>query len=237
RMEGEACALAEEWQQAGRTVAYFGTDGELHGLIAFGDRIKPGARELVNGLRRRGVITKLVSGDARATTGAVAARIGVDGFVADVSPEGKAALVQELQRAGKRVAVIGDGVNDAPALACADLGIALGTGADVAMSAAPVVLVGGSLEKVEEIFQLADRATRVIHQNLFWAFFYNTAGIALAISGLLNPIMAAGAMLLSSTSVVANSMRLNRLQLSEATRSRSILPKPEDRMGFGNLHG
>jgi len=237
RIEGEACALAEEWQQAGRTVAYFGRDGELHGLIAFGDRIKPGASELVNGLRRRGIITKLVSGDARATTGAVAARIGVDDFVAEVSPEGKASLVRELQWAGKRVAVIGDGVNDAPALACADLGIALGTGADVAMSAAPVVIVSGSLEKIEEIFQLAGRATRVIHQNLFWAFFYNTAGIALAISGLLNPIMAAGAMLLSSTSVVANSMRLNRLQPSEATRSRSILTRPEDRMGFGNLHG
>jgi heavy metal translocating P-type ATPase len=236
-IEGEACALAEEWQQAGRTVAYFGRDGELRGVIAFGDRIKPGAEELVKGLRRRGMVTKLVSGDAMATTGAVAARIGIDAFVAEVSPEGKALMVQELQRAGKRVAVIGDGVNDAPALARADLGIALGTGADLAMSAAPVVLVSGSLEKVEGIFQLAARATRIIHQNLFWAFFYNTAGIVLAISGLLNPIMAAGAMLLSSTSVVANSMRLSRLQRSEQTRSRSVLPRPEDQMGFGNLHG
>jgi len=237
RIEKEARALAAEWQQAGKTVAYFGRDDEVHGLIAFGDRIKPGAEELIQRLRRRGIATRLVSGDATATTAAVAARIGVDDFVAEASPDDKATLVQELQRSGKRVAVIVDVVNDAPALASADLGIALGTGADVAMGAAPVVLVSGSLEKVEEIFQLAARATKVIRQNLFWAFFYNTAGIALAISGLLNPIMAAGAMLLSSVSVVANSMRLSRLQRSKRIRPQRLLSRREDRWSLGEHRG
>jgi len=230
-------SLAEEWQQAGRTVAYFGRDCEVLGLIAFGDRIKPDASELVACLRRRGIVPKLVSGDAGSTTRSVAARIGIDDFVAEVSPEGKALLVQELQRSGKRVAVIGDGVNDAPALANADLGIALGTGSDIAMSAVPVVLVGGSLEKVEETFQLAARTTKIIHQNLFWAFFYNTAGIALAVSGLLNPIMAAGAMLLSSSSVIANSMRLSRVQRSPMMRPQATLPRGENRMSYGNQRG
>lgn len=233
----ETDALAEEWQRNGTTVAYFGRDGELRGLMAFGDRIKPGAEDLVNGLRRRGIHTMLVSGDARCTTSAVAARIGVDDFAAEVAPEGKSSLVQKLQRAGKRVAVIGDGVNDAPALATADLGIALGTGADIAMSAAPVVLVSGSLEKVEDIFQLAAKASRVIRQNLFWAFFYNTAGIALAMSGRLNPIMAAGAMLLSSTSVVANSMRLSQVRHSIPARAATGVPVCEDRMDYRNQHG
>jgi len=235
--DDRAHVQAEEWQHAGKTVAYFGRDGAVRGLLAFGDRIKPGAVELVETLRRRGIVTRLVSGDARSTTRAVAARIRVDDFVAEVSPDGKASLIEELQRSGKRVAMIGDGVNDAPALATAEVGIALGTGADVAMSAAPVVLLSGSLEKVEELIQVAGRATRVIHQNLFWAFLYNTAGIALAISGRLNPIMAAGAMLLSSTSVVANSMRLSRPRRGAGPRPQSILPHHEDRMGLGNQPG
>lgn len=210
RPSAEICRLAEEWQKMGRTVAYFGRAETMLGLIAFGDRIKPGAREMIQQLRRRGLVMKLVSGDAVPTTAAVAAQIGVDDYIGAVTPQGKSTIVKELQSKGMRVAVIGDGVNDAPALATADVGIALGTGAEIAMSAAPVVLVSGSLEKVEETFLLGAKATRVIRQNLFWAFFYNTAGIALAVTGLLNPIMAAGAMFLSSTSVIANSMRLSR---------------------------
>ena len=237
QIKEEVQFLAREWQHSGRTVAYFGRDDELLGLIAFGDRIKPGAADLIQCLHRRGIVTKLVSGDAAPTTAAVAARIGVDDFAAEASPEAKASLVRQLQQAGKRVAVIGDGVNDAPALASADLGIALGTGADVAMSAAPVVLIGGSLEKVEEIFELAVRARRIIRQNLFWAFFYNTVGIALAIGGLLNPIMAAGAMLLSSTSVVANSMRLSRSRPSKGIPTQPVSSRHEDRLGFGDHRG
>jgi heavy metal translocating P-type ATPase len=237
QVEARAQRLAEEWQRAGRTVAYFGQECELLGLLAFGDRIKPSAAEMIQSLRRRGLAIKLVSGDAGPTTARVAARIGIDDFVAEVSPEGKAALVQTLQRTGKRVAVIGDGVNDAPALANADLGIALGTGADIAMSAAPVVLMSSSLEKVEETFELAARATRVVRQNLFWALFYNAGGIALALSGLLNPIFAAGAMLFSSTSVIANSMRLGRTPKFHGTSSRSPLYRNQDRLGYGDPHG
>jgi P-type E1-E2 ATPase len=237
RPENEVCGLAEEWQKAGRTVAYFGRAGALLGMMAFGDRIKPGAAEMIQHLRRRGVITKLVSGDAVPTTAVIAAQIGVDDFAGEVSPEGKASLVKELQQAGKRVAVIGDGVNDAPALATADLGIALGTGAEIAMSAAPVVLVNGSLEKVEETFRIAADTTRIIRQNLFWAFFYNTTGIALAISGVLNPIMAAAAMFLSSVSVIANSMRLSRSQATGDYRLQPVLSGQAGRLGFGNHRG
>ena len=201
---------ALQWQHAGRTVAFFAWDGAVRGVLAFGDEVKPGAAEMVESLRARGIAVKIVSGDARATTWSVARRIGVDDFIAEATPAAKARIVGDLQKAGKRVALIGDGVNDAPALAQADLGIALGTGADIAMGAAPVVLVSGVLSKVEEVFSLGARTTRVVRQNLFWAFFYNIAGITLALSGVLTPIFAAAAMLLSSTSVVANSMRLTR---------------------------
>ena len=209
-MESATEQLAQQWQEAGRTVALFACDGAVRGMLAFGDQIKPGAAEMVESLRARGIAVKLVSGDAWPTTAVVARLIGVEDFTAEATPAAKARIIEELQKAGRRVALIGDGVNDAPALAQADLGIALGTGADIAISAAPVVLVSGSLAKVEDAFRLADRTTRVVRQNLFWAFFYNIVGITLAISGILTPIFAAAAMLLSSTSVVANSMRLSR---------------------------
>jgi heavy metal translocating P-type ATPase len=207
-------AVGQKWQEAGQTVAYFGYERELLGLIAFGDRIKEGAAEAIDHLRKRGILVKLVSGDSIATSAAIARELGIDDFVGEATPEQKTALVKELQDAGRKVAVVGDGVNDAPALAQADLGIALGTGADIAMSAAPIVLAGGSLEAIDETFRLSLRATRVVRQNLFWAFFYNIAGLSLGIAGMLTPIVAAGAMLLSSASVVANSMRLSRSNLS-----------------------
>jgi len=206
----EADDLAKPWQQAGRTTAYFGWDGAVRGVLAFGDEVKPGAVQMVQALRARGIGVKLVSGDAWPTTAFVAQQIGVDDFTGEAAPAAKALIVEQLQKAGKRVALIGDGANDAPALAQASLGIALGTGADIAMGAAPVVLVGGSLSKVEDAFRLGAMTTRVVRQNLFWAFFYNIAGISLALSGVFTPIFAAAAMLLSSTSVVANSMRLTR---------------------------
>ena len=207
---------AKEFQQRGNTVSFFGIDSRLCGVLAFGDELKPGAVEMVQGLRRRGISVKLVSGDALRTTECAARQAGITDFTAEATPEDKAEIVRQLQAAGRHVAMLGDGVNDAPALAQADLGIALGTGADIAMSASPVVLVSGALAKVEEAFQLGAKTTQIVRQNLFWAFFYNIAGISLAIAGILTPIFAAAAMLLSSISVVANSIRLSRPVKSRA---------------------
>lgn len=201
---------AREWQQSGHTVSFFGIGRQVCGVLAFGDQIKPGAIDIVNRFKQRGISVRLVSGDARLSTQFIAQQVGIGDFTAEASPEDKVEIVRQLQQQGKRVAVIGDGVNDAPALAQADLGIALGTGADIAMSAAPVVLVSGALANLDDAFSLASMARRVIRQNLFWAFFYNAVGISLAIAGVLTPIFAAGAMLLSSSSVVANSLRLTR---------------------------
>jgi len=210
RMDAEAETRMREFQEAGRTIALFGWDGTVQGVLGFGDQIKDGAAKMVEGLRARGLVVKMVTGDAWPTAAVVARQIGVDDFTAEATPAGKARIVEELQQAGTKVALIGDGVNDAPALAQADLGIAMGTGADIAMGAAPVVLVSGSLARLEDAFRLSEKTTRVVRQNLFWAFFYNAIGIALALTGVVTPIFAAAAMFLSSTSVVANSMRLTR---------------------------
>ena len=211
RMAGDVSAFeaqAQQWQERGHTVAFFGWGGETRGACAFGDRIRPDAVALCEELRRRGIRTLLVSGDARSTTAFVASAIGVAEFVSDALPSEKAALIQRLRREGAVVAMIGDGVNDAPSLAQADLGIALGSGADIAMQAAPLVIMSGSLTAVTATLDLARRAFRIVRQNLFWAFAYNAVGIALAIAGVLNPILAAGAMVLSSLSVIGNSRRL-----------------------------
>ncbi len=160
-------------------------------------------------LKRRGTKVHLVSGDSPSTTRWIAACLEADSYQAEVLPEQKAAFIQQLQGQGAIVAMVGDGINDAPALAQADLGIAMGSGTDIAMKAAAVVLMTGSLRKILEVFDLAARTLRIVRQNLFWAFLYNAVGITLAVAGFLNPIFAAAAMLLSSLSVVGNSLRLN----------------------------
>jgi heavy metal translocating P-type ATPase len=203
-----AAACASQWQKSGHTVSFFGIDEQVRGVLVFGDQIKPGAMEMVKRFKERGVPIRLVSGDSRLSTEFIARQVGIDAFTAEAFPEDKVRIVQELQQEARRVAVIGDGVNDAPALAQADLGIALGTGADIAMSVAPVVLMSGALSNIDDAFCLASATRQVIRQNLFWAFFYNIAGISLALTGVLSPISAAGGMLLSSSCVVANSMRL-----------------------------
>jgi P-type E1-E2 ATPase len=184
----------------------FGWDGILRGGLAFGDRIRDDARPLCDSLRARGIRTVLLSVDCTAVTESVAKQIGADQWIAEATPDRKVEVIRDLQRTGK-VAMLGDGVNDAPSLAQADLGIALGGGADIATQAAPLVLMGQSLSGVTETLDLAGRVFRIVRQNLFWAFVYNTAGIALALTGVLNPIMAAAAMVLSSVSVIANSKR------------------------------
>lgn len=199
---------ARSWEETGSTVAFVGWDGELRALAGFGDRLKEEAIELTAELRCRGVEVRLISGDAPATVRWVASQLGADQWQAEVLPEEKAQAVRTLQRNGVLVAMVGDGINDAPALAQADVGIAMGSGTDLAMKAADVVLISGSLAKTASLLQLSHRTMRIVRQNLFWAFSYNSIGITLAITGVLNPIMAAGAMLLSSTSVVGNSLRL-----------------------------
>ena len=175
-----------------------------------GDALKPNAAAAVTSLRALGLRPILLTGDNRRAALAVAEAVGVDGMDvrAEALPGDKVAVIQELQHSGRVVAMVGDGVNDAPALAAADLGIALGSGADLAMQAAPVVLMSNSLAHLSIVFEIARTTLRVVRQNLFWAFFYNAAGITLAITGVLNPILAASAMVLSSLCVIGNSFRL-----------------------------
>jgi len=201
---------ATAWEAEGLTVAFAAVAGRCTGALAFGDRPRPEAVSVIAELRARGVRTVLLSGDARATTARIAKMVGVDDFLGEVSPSEKAEAVRRFQGEGRVVAMVGDGINDAPALAAADLGIAMGSGADLATHAAPVVLMRDSLTRITGVFRLATLTMRVLKQNLFWAFFYNTAGISLAMTGVLNPILAAGAMVLSSLSVIGNSMRLGR---------------------------
>lgn len=202
-------AKVAEWEEQGQTVAFFGRDGRIDGTLAFGDRVRADASTTIAELKRRGMRTAIVSGDSAKTTAAVARATGVDEYRAEVLPSGKTEAIHEFQKGGKAVAMVGDGVNDAPALASADLGIALGSGAALAMQAAPVVLMSSDLDRVTAVFETAHDTMRVVKQNLFWAFFYNVVGITLAITGILNPILAAGAMVLSSLSVIGNSLRLN----------------------------
>ena len=187
---------------------YFGWDGVVRGWMRFGDRVRPEASSLCAELRRRAIRTVLLSGDSRAATAAVAAAMGAAEWHAEATPEHKIETLRRYQHDGSVVAMIGDGVNDAPSLAQADLGIALASGADIAMHAAPLVLMNNSLMAVVETIDLAGRTFHVVRQNLFWAFAYNVVGISLAVTGVLNPILASGAMVLSSFSVIANSRRL-----------------------------
>jgi len=199
---------ARGWEIEGKTVAFFGWDRELFGMAAFGDRIRADARELVAHLKQRKISVYVVSGDSESTTQWVASSIGADHYRSEAIPEEKTGFIKSLQDSGSLVAMVGDGINDAPALAQADLGIAMGSGADIAMKAAAVVLMKGSLNRIPEIFALASKTIRIVRQNLFWAFFFNAIGITLAIAGIFNPILAAGAMWLSSVLVVVNSLRL-----------------------------
>jgi heavy metal translocating P-type ATPase len=204
----ELSAKSADLPHLAGSIVDFGWEGEVRGALSFGERVRPDAAALCADLRRRGIRTMLLSGDTRQATAAVARQIGADEWVAEALPERKVAIIREFQQQGKVVAMIGDGVNDAPSLAQADLGIALGSGADIAMQAAPLVLMGHSLTAVTETLDLARRTFTIVRQNLFWAFAYNVVGITLAMAGVLNPILAAAAMVLSSLSVIGNSRRL-----------------------------
>jgi heavy metal translocating P-type ATPase len=212
---GELSAQCRAWEQAGRTAVLAGWGGTARGALAVADTVKPSAAATVAELRALGIRPILLTGDNEATARAVAAAAGIDEVIAGTLPDEKAGVIAGLQAAGHRVAMVGDGVNDAPALAVADLGLALGSGTDVAICAADLILLRDDLGAVTDAISLARATFRTIRRNLAWAFGYNVAAIPLAALGFLNPILASATMTLSSVFVVASSLRLQRYRVRD----------------------
>jgi Cu+-exporting ATPase len=217
---GPLAERAEARRRQGQTVMLAAVDGRLAGLLAVADPIKPSTREAIRALRERGLRLVMLTGDSRSTAEAVAAELGLDEVEAEVLPEDKVAVVERLQREGRVVAMAGDGVNDAPALARAEVGIAMGTGTDVAMESAGVTLVRGDLGGIVRAIRLSRATMRNVRQNLFFAFVYNALGVPVAAGVLypffgilLSPMIAAAAMSFSSVSVIANALRLRAVKL------------------------
>jgi Cu+-exporting ATPase len=210
---------AEQLSNEGKTPMFLAVEGEVAGIIAVADTLKESSKKTVEALHRIGLEVVMLTGDNQRTAKAIAGQIGVDRVLAEVLPEMKAEEVRRLQAEGKKVGMVGDGINDAPALAQADVGIAIGTGTDVAMESSDITLIGGDLRGVVTAIALSKATIRNIKQNLFWAFAYNTILIPVAAGALfpffgilLNPIFAAGAMAISSVTVVSNALRLRRFK-------------------------
>ncbi|RJF99993.1 heavy metal translocating P-type ATPase [Noviherbaspirillum saxi] len=214
-------ASAQRHEAAGRTVSWLASDRagriELRGLLAFGDTVKASARNAVARLAQKGIRTVMLTGDNQGSAAAVANALGIKEFRAEVLPADKADVITSLKRNGQKLAMVGDGINDAPALAAADVGIAMSTGTDVAMHTAGITLMRGDPALVADAIDISRRTYRKIRQNLFWAFIYNLIGIPLAALGLLNPMIAGAAMAFSSVSVVSNALLLKRWKPENGT--------------------
>lgn len=235
-LEEAARLQAEALSQAGKTPLYFACDGVLAGVIAVADPVKPDSAQAIKELKTLGIQVVMITGDNARTAEAVGKQAGVDRVVANVLPDGKAQAVENLQKQGK-VAMVGDGINDAPALATADVGVAIGAGADVAIDSGDVVLVNSSLSQLVSAVKLSRATLRNIHENLFWAFFYNLLGIPLAAGVFLplfqwelTPMFGAAAMSLSSFCVVSNALRLNFAKIGAKPRENTIIqPEKENK--------
>ncbi|WP_438347481.1 heavy metal translocating P-type ATPase [Paenibacillus sp. FA6] len=203
----------EQLEENGKTAMLAAIDGQYAGLVAVADTIKDTSKEAIRRLKDMGITVIMMTGDNQRTATAIGTEVGVDHVIAEVLPEGKAEEVKKLQATGKKVAMVGDGINDAPALATANIGMAIGTGTDVAMEAADITLIRGDLNSIADAIIMSRKTMRNIKQNLFWAFAYNIIGIPIAALGLLAPWVAGAAMAFSSVSVVLNALRLQRVKL------------------------
>jgi Cu+-exporting ATPase len=231
--DGELSRRMQDIADQGLTPLLVSVDGRLARILSVGDELKPEAKEVVSALKEKGLKVYMLTGDNERTARAIAAQAGIDEVLAEVLPENKSQEVQRLQEQGMKVAMVGDGINDAPALAQADLGVSMGTGIDVAIESGDVVLMRGDLQRVLTAVDLSRATVRNIKQNLFWAFFYNSLGIPIAAGVLfifggptLNPMIAAGAMAMSSVSVVSNALRLRFFQPQSKEQAQRVGYQP-----------
>ena len=203
----------EKMENEGKTAMLIAVDGKLAGVVAVADTVKETSKEAIRRMQELGLDVIMLTGDNQHTAEAIGRRVGLTHIIAEVLPDQKSDKIQQLQAEGKKVAMVGDGINDAPALAMADIGMAVGTGTDIAIEAADITLMRGDLNSVADAFIMSRKTMRNIKQNLFFAFFYNTIGIPVAAVGLLAPWVAGAAMAFSSVSVVLNALRLQRVKL------------------------
>ncbi|PWT94777.1 MAG: copper-translocating P-type ATPase [Bacteroidetes bacterium] len=208
-----ATAQIEKLESAGKTAIFVAIDGKFSGIVAVADTMKETSKNAISRLKNMGLEVIMITGDNQRTARTIAALVGIDDVIAEVLPEGKANEIKKLQEQGKKVAMVGDGINDAPALAIADIGMAIGTGADVAMEAADITLIRGDLNSIADAIFMSKKTIRNIKQNLFWALAYNTIGIPIAALGFLAPWLAGAVMAFSSVSVVLNALRLQKVKL------------------------
>lgn len=209
---GDWLAQQQSLEQQGKTAILIAVDQKVIGLLAVADTIRDTAKSAVSALKKRGLQVIMLTGDNHITAQAIANELGIDKVIAEVLPEHKADKIRELRQQGQVVAMVGDGINDAPALAEADIGVAMGSGSDVAIETADIALMRADLNAVVDAIQLSHLTVRNIRQNLFWAFAYNSLGIPIAAAGLLAPWLAGAAMAFSSISVVLNALRLQRVK-------------------------